>query len=57
MLCVTEVPVPVTTKWYVPGAAVPASSVSVERAPELIGLGLNEAEAPLGTPEMERWTD
>ena len=48
-----EVPVTVTVK--VPVAAeAPAESVSV--LPAAVGLGMNEAVTPLGTPEAVRFT-
>lgn len=43
-------PVPVAVTVYVPGAAVPALSVSVELPPAVTDAGLNEAEAPAGRP-------
>ena len=54
---VAEVPVPVTVMVYVPGAAVPAPTVSVELPPDWIGLGLKVQLAPLGHPLVERVTD
>lgn len=53
---VAEVPVPVTVSGYVPGAAVPAFTVSVELPPEVMEVGLSPAVAPVGTPETERLT-
>ncbi len=53
---VAEGPVPVTVRGYVPGAAVPALTVSVELFPAVIEVGLKVADAPEGTPEMERLT-
>src|SRR5437868_14489090 len=50
-------PVPVTVMVYVPGAAVPALTVSVELPPDWIGLGLKVQLAPLGHPLVERITD
>jgi hypothetical protein len=47
---VALVPVPVTVTVYVPGAALPAPSVSVELPPAVTDVGLNEAVAPDGTP-------
>src|SRR5204863_7874553 len=47
---VTLVPVPVTVTVYVPGAAFPAPSVSVEPVPAVTDVGLREAVAPAGTP-------
>src|SRR5260221_7765192 len=56
-----EAPVPVIVSQYmasaaVPAAAVPALIVSVELAPAVTDVGLNEAEAPLGKPETVRLT-
>lgn len=51
---VAEVPVPVTVSVYVPGAAVPALTVSVELFPAVMEVGLKVADAPEGTPVMER---
>src|SRR6266513_1702872 len=48
--CVALVPVPVTVTGYVPGAAVPAPSVSVEPAPAATDAGLKDAVAPEGKP-------
>ena len=42
------VPVPVTVTVYVPGAALPAPSVSVELAPAVTEVGLRDAVAPAG---------
>src|SRR5215471_8683704 len=56
VVCVADAPVPVTVRAYVLGAAVPALIVRVELPPEVIGLGLNDADAPLGTPLIERET-
>jgi len=50
VLCVALVPVPVTVIVYVPTAALPAPSVSVELPPAVTDAGLNEAVAPEGTP-------
>ena len=44
------VPVPVTVTVYVPAAALPALSVSVEFPPAVTDAGLNEAVAPAGKP-------
>jgi hypothetical protein len=41
---------------YVFAAAVPAFTVSVELPPAFTEAGLNEADAPLGTPETLRLT-
>ena len=56
VVCMADAPVPVTVRVYVLGAAVPALIVTVELPPEVIGLGLNDADAPLGTPVIERET-
>jgi len=53
---VADAPVPVTVSVYVLGAAVPPLIVRVELPPEVIGLGLNDADAPLGMPLIERDT-
>jgi hypothetical protein len=53
---VADAPVPVTVSVYVLGAAVPPLTVRVELPPEVMGLGLNDADAPLGTPLIERDT-
>jgi len=53
---VPDAPVPVTVRVYVLGTAVPPLIVRVELPPEVIGLGLNDADAPLGTPPIERDT-
>src|SRR5215471_9332829 len=54
--CVPYAPVPVTVSVYVLGAAVPPLIVRVEVPPEAMGLGLNDPDAPLGTPVIERNT-
>ena len=54
--CVPYAPVPVTVSGYVPGAAVPPLIVRVELPPEVRGLGLNDPDAPLGTPLIDRDT-
>jgi len=56
VVCVGEVPVPVTVSEYVPGAAVPVFTVSVELPPAVTDVGLSAAVAPLGTPVTERLT-
>ena len=56
VVCVADAPVPVTVSVYVLGAAVPPLIVRVELPPEVMGLGLNDADAPLGTPLIERDT-
>jgi len=48
--CVAEVAVPVTVSVYVPAAAVPAFTVSVEEPPAVTLAGLSPAVAPEGTP-------
>src|SRR5207248_10659982 len=50
VLSVVLVPAPVTVFGYVPGAAVPAPSVSVELPPAVTAAGLSEAVAPEGKP-------
>src|SRR5207302_985401 len=50
VLCVALVAVPVTVRVYVPAAAVPAPTVSVELPPAVTDGGLNEAVAPEGRP-------
>src|SRR5207237_7179517 len=54
--CVALVPVPVTVSVYVPAAAVPALTVSVEELPAVTDVGFSEAVAPEGTPDTERIT-
>ena len=54
VLCVALGAVPVTLSVYVPAAAVPAFTVSVEEPPVVTAVGFNEAEAPEGTPETLR---
>lgn len=49
-------PVPVTVRVYVPAAAVPVFTVSVDEPPDVIGLVLKPAVAPLGTPLTLRLT-
>src|SRR5438132_285662 len=49
-LCVARGAVRVIVRVYVPGAAVPAPSVSVELPPAVTDAGLNEAVAPEGRP-------
>src|SRR5437879_3697675 len=56
VVCVAEVPVPVTVSVYVPTAAVPVFTVSVELPPAVTDVGLSDAVAPLGTPVTERLT-
>jgi hypothetical protein len=48
--CVALVPVPVTVTVYVPAAAVPALTVSVELPPAVTDVGLNDADDPAGWP-------
>src|SRR2546422_50675 len=54
---VAETPVPVTVMVYVPGAAVPAPTVSVELPPDWIGLVPKLQLAPVGHPFVERVID
>jgi hypothetical protein len=54
--CVAELPVPVTVSGYVPAAAVPALTVSVELEPAVTEVGFRLAVAPLGTPLTLRLT-
>src|SRR6266550_5976387 len=54
--CVALVAVPVTVKVYVPGAAVPAPTVSVEAPPAVTDVGLRVAVAPAGVPLTVRLT-
>ncbi len=56
VVCVALVPVPVTVRLYVPAAAVPEFSVSVEDPAPVREVGLKEALAPAGNPEIERLT-
>src|SRR5947207_9759079 len=56
VLCVALVAVPVTVKVYVPGAAVPAPTVSVELPPAVTEVGLTVAVAPAGVPLTLRLT-
>jgi hypothetical protein len=53
---VALVPVPVTVSVYVPGAAVPALTVSVDAPPAVIDVGSTVAVAPVGTPDTVRFT-
>jgi hypothetical protein len=55
-VCVALVPAPVTVSVYVPGAALPAFTVSVEEPPAVTDVGLSEAVAPEGAPVTERAT-
>ena len=50
VLCVALAAVPVTVRVYVPGAAVPAPTVSVELPPAVTEVGLSVAVAPAGEP-------
>src|SRR5204862_5288100 len=50
VLWVALAPVPVTVIVYVPAAAVPEPSVSVELPPAVTDAGLKEAVAPEGRP-------
>jgi hypothetical protein len=57
VVCVAEVPVPVTVTGYVPVAVLePTVMVSVEVPPEATLAGLNDAVAPEGSPLAERPT-
>src|SRR5258708_6642241 len=56
VVCVAEGPVPVTISVYVPAAAVPVFTLSVELPPAVTDVGLSDAVAPLGTPVTERLT-
>src|SRR3989442_12681575 len=50
-VCDALVPVPVTVTVYVPVAVLaPTPNVRVELPPALIGVGLNDAVVPVGTP-------
>jgi hypothetical protein len=54
---VADAPVPVTVIGYVPPGVLDAVvTVSVEEAPELIGLGLKPALAPDGSPDADSET-
>src|SRR5438270_13677531 len=50
VLCVALGAVPVIVRVYVPGAAVPAPTVSVELPPAVTEVGLSVAVAPAGVP-------
>ena len=54
--CVALAPVPVTVSVYVPAAAVPALTSSVDEPPAVIDGGFSEALAPEGTPDTDRFT-
>src|SRR2546430_16865777 len=56
VLCVALVAVPVTVTVYVPGAAVPAPTVSGELPPAVTEVGLTVAVAPAGVPLTARLT-
>jgi hypothetical protein len=56
VVCVADVPVPVTVTVYEPAAAVPVLMVSVLELPAVTEAGLNDAVAPLGRPEALRFT-
>ena len=56
VLCVALVAVPVIIRLYVPGAAVPAPTVSVELPPAVTEVGLRVAVAPAGVPLTVRLT-
>src|SRR5438132_2855800 len=53
-LCIALVAVPVTVSVYVPGAAVPAATVTVEPPPVVTEVGLSVADAPFGAPVTVR---
>src|SRR2546427_5779361 len=53
VVCVA-VAIPVTVSVYVPGAAVPAPTVSVELPPVVTEVGLSVAVAPTGVPVTDR---
>jgi hypothetical protein len=54
---VALVPVPVTVTVYVPtGVLALVAMVSVDEPPEVIDDGLNDAVAPLGRPDADRFT-
>src|SRR5438132_1642605 len=56
VLCVALVALPVTVRVYVPGAGVPAPTVSVEPPPAVTEVGLRVAVAPAGVPLTVRST-
>src|SRR6266550_1282731 len=56
VLCVALGAVPVIVRVYVPGAAVPAPTVSVELPPAVTEVGLSVAVAPAGVPFTVRLT-
>src|SRR5438034_227972 len=56
VLCVALVAVPVTVRAYVPAAAVPAPTVSVELPPAVTATGLSVAVAPDGPAVTVRVT-
>jgi hypothetical protein len=49
--CIPEAAAPVTVRVYIPAAAVPAFTVSVELPPDEMEPGLSVAVAPAGAPE------
>ncbi len=55
VVCVALGAVPETVKAYVPAAADPLFSVRVELPPAVTEVGLNEADAPAGSPLTERF--
>jgi hypothetical protein len=58
VVCVAEVPVPVTVIAYVPpGVIVDVLTVNVDDPPEFTEVGLNAAVAPAGKPDAESDTD
>ena len=57
VVCVAEVPVPVTVTGYVPAVVLATTEkVSVELLPEVTLTGLNEAVVPAGRPLVEKVT-
>src|SRR2546423_6496050 len=56
VLCVALAAAPVTVSVYVPGAAVPAPTVSVELPPAVTEVGLSVAVAPARVPLTVRLT-
>jgi len=54
--CVALGAVPLIVSGYVPGAAVPAPTVSVELPPAVTEVGLSVAVAPAGAPVTVRFT-
>src|SRR5204863_10061088 len=56
-VCVADAPLPVTVRLYVPAAALPALSVSVELPPAVTDVELNEPLEPDGRPATLSATD